>query len=230
MGTYTTNYNLFLPTIGEQGWGELVNGNFTTIDATMKSLSNNIVTLETEMDAVEDRVTVLETGEFESVTTEIVKGDVRGLLFVPATLQENTGDVLYATCPAYSFNGSNGQSFTFDCTGYVIKPTFPIKHSLGVYTRDEDIVKETLPVITSRVCTIKNGYSSTGVISYKLSTDSEYTKRNVGGNGSFTVTVPVGVSLTAYNNLPASQGGYGISLSASVPAGGVDYYIKYVTP
>ena len=209
MGTYTINYNLFLPSIGEQGWGDLVNGNFTTIDTAMKGLDTRIGTLETDMDTVEGRVTMLETGEFESVTTEIVKGDVRGLLFVPATLQENTGDVLYATCPPYSFNGSNGQSFTFDCTGYVIEPTFPIKHSLGVYTRDEDIVKEALPVITSRICTIKNGSkNSTGVISYKLSTDSEYTKRNVGGNGSFTVTVPVGVSLTAYNNLTAAAAVY----------------------
>ena len=60
MGTYTTNYNLFMPTVGEQGWGELVNGNFTTIDTTMKSLSNSIATLETEADAVEKRVTVVE--------------------------------------------------------------------------------------------------------------------------------------------------------------------------
>ena len=46
MGTYTTNYNLFMPTVGETGWGELVNGNFATIDTTMKSLSNRIGTLE----------------------------------------------------------------------------------------------------------------------------------------------------------------------------------------
>ena len=228
MGTYTTNYNLFLPSIGEQGWGDLVNGNFTTIDTAVKGLDTRIGTLETEMDTVEGRVTVLETGEFESVTTEIVKGDVRGLLFVPATLQENTGDVLYATCPGFSFDGNNGQSFTFDCTGYVIKPTFPIKHSLGVYTRDEDIVKTALPFITSRVCTIKNPHSGSNKITYRLSTDSTNSTRTLYGNGSFTVTVPVGVSLTAWANDPS--GGYGISVDASVPAGGADYYIKYVTP
>lgn len=49
MGTYTTNYNLFLPTVGEQGWGTLVNGNFETIDTTMKSLSNRITAVENEV-------------------------------------------------------------------------------------------------------------------------------------------------------------------------------------
>ena len=60
MGTYTTNYNLFMPSIGEQGWGDLVNGNFTTIDTTMNSLNTKVGTLETEMDAVEEKVTALE--------------------------------------------------------------------------------------------------------------------------------------------------------------------------
>ena len=39
MGTYTTNKNLFMPTVGETGWGELVNGNFTTIDTFLKPIS-----------------------------------------------------------------------------------------------------------------------------------------------------------------------------------------------
>ena len=78
MGTYTTNYQLFMPSVGEQGWGELVNGNFTTIDTTIKGLSNNIGTLETEINAVEERVTtseekitVLEAGKFESITADL---------------------------------------------------------------------------------------------------------------------------------------------------------------
>ena len=61
MGTYTTNYNLFMPTIGEQGWGELVNGNFTTIDTAMKGLSNSIGSLETEVDVFDGRITAVET-------------------------------------------------------------------------------------------------------------------------------------------------------------------------
>ena len=39
MGTYTTNKNLFMPSVGETGWGELVNGNFTTIDNFLKPIT-----------------------------------------------------------------------------------------------------------------------------------------------------------------------------------------------
>ena len=79
MGIYTTNYNLFMPTIGEQGWGDLVNGNFTTIDTTMAGLNTRVGMLETEVDAVEERVTTnegiittLEAGEFESLKTNTI--------------------------------------------------------------------------------------------------------------------------------------------------------------
>ena len=60
MGTYTTNYNLFLPSIGEQGWGELVNGNFTTIDTAMKGLSNRATALENADTAFGTRITTIE--------------------------------------------------------------------------------------------------------------------------------------------------------------------------
>ena len=39
MGTYTTNKELFMPSVGEQGWGDLVNGNFSTIDTFLKPIS-----------------------------------------------------------------------------------------------------------------------------------------------------------------------------------------------
>ena len=49
MGTYTTNYQLYMPTVGETGWGTLVNENFSTIDTTMKSLNNRITAVENEV-------------------------------------------------------------------------------------------------------------------------------------------------------------------------------------
>ena len=35
MGTYTINLELYKPTVGENGWGTLVNGNFDKIDAAL---------------------------------------------------------------------------------------------------------------------------------------------------------------------------------------------------
>ena len=63
MGTYTTNYNLFMPSIGEQGWGDLVNGNFTTIDTTMKSLSNRITAVENEVNGALSCTSVTTSGK-----------------------------------------------------------------------------------------------------------------------------------------------------------------------
>ena len=39
MGTYTTNKNLYMPSVGEQGWGTLVNNNFSTIDTFLKPIT-----------------------------------------------------------------------------------------------------------------------------------------------------------------------------------------------
>ena len=61
MGTYTTNYNLFMPSIGEQGWGTLVNGNFSTIDTTMKGLNNRMGTAETNITSLTTRMGTAET-------------------------------------------------------------------------------------------------------------------------------------------------------------------------
>lgn len=67
MGTYTANYQLYMPTIGEQGWGELVNGNFTTIDTAMKGLSDRATALENVDITFNTRITKLEAGELSKL-------------------------------------------------------------------------------------------------------------------------------------------------------------------
>ena len=42
MGTYTPNYNLYMPSIGEQGWGELVSNNFEILDTILNTINTNI--------------------------------------------------------------------------------------------------------------------------------------------------------------------------------------------
>lgn len=202
MGTYTTNYNLFLPTVGEQGWGELVNGNFTTIDGTMAGLNTRVGTLETEMDAVEERVTAnegrittLEAGEFESITAESVTGDVRGLLYVPATFTSGSGDVLYATCVAQSTEILTGTTTSLTVNNYKIEYTsgYPIKHGIGVYTRQSDITGDFNPSLATRKLQILNKSTTDSTsLQYKLSTNDSYKTLNLRGGGSQTFDVKIG--------------------------------------
>ena len=96
MGTYTANYNLFLPTIGEQGWGELVNGNFSTIDITMKELNTHIETLEAMFDskigALED---VVDTTTGTVTVNSIVYRNVQTVNVTPSEYTIGYSDPIY---------------------------------------------------------------------------------------------------------------------------------------
>ena len=106
MGTYTTNYNLFMPTVGETGWGTLVNGNFTTIDTTMKSLSNRITAVESEVNGALSCTSVTTSGKVTgnggiAGTTGTFSGAVTGASFNGVTIKAN--GVLTVT-PTNNFN------------------------------------------------------------------------------------------------------------------------------
>ena len=49
MGSYTPNYNLYMPSIGEQGWGDLVTNNFETLDTNLNNLQDHINTIDTNI-------------------------------------------------------------------------------------------------------------------------------------------------------------------------------------
>ena len=52
MGTYTPNYNLYMPEVGEQGWGNLVSNNFEILD----TISN---TFNTQIDTINENLITL---------------------------------------------------------------------------------------------------------------------------------------------------------------------------
>ena len=56
MGTYTPNYNLYMPSIGEQGWGELVSNNFEILDTNLNDLKNHIDTIDTQIDTINTNI------------------------------------------------------------------------------------------------------------------------------------------------------------------------------
>ena len=70
MGTYTTHLELYKPTVGENGWGTLVNENFDKIDTTIKGLDTRIETLENSNPvSYGQHVTITDDGSNRTVST-----------------------------------------------------------------------------------------------------------------------------------------------------------------
>ena len=107
MGTYTSNYNLFMPTVGETGWGTLVNTNFSTIDSTMKNLSNRITAVENEVNGALSCTSVTTSGKITgnggiAGTTGTFSGAVTGTSFNGAPLKANS---TYTVTPTNTLSG-----------------------------------------------------------------------------------------------------------------------------
>lgn len=209
MGTYTTNYNLFMPSIGEQGWGTLVNGNFSTIDTTMKGLNTRIGALETETAAIEGRVTTLETGEFESITAGTITGDISSCFNV-VSLESNQINVY----PIDAYNATvfsvSGYSKSSATKTYVANPF-------------ANLITITCKVWSSSV---NNGYrcyaqiNGTIVCDTGVILDSSSTK-------TYTTTLKDGDVIYCWGGYTSGRD-YGDSMNASVAISRGTLYLKNV--
>ena len=72
MGTYTPNYNLYMPSIGEQGWGELVSNNFEILDTNLNDLQNQITT---NLNNLQDQIDVIDTNIGNGTRTLTLTGN-----------------------------------------------------------------------------------------------------------------------------------------------------------
>ena len=105
MGTYTTHYNLFMPTVGETGWGTLVNENFETIDTTMNGLDLRVGTLETTIEVVTSAIEIDENKNvtfYGNVSLNGIDGnimcasiDVKQINLLVTCNPSGTGDVVF---------------------------------------------------------------------------------------------------------------------------------------
>ena len=122
MGTYTTNYQLYMPTIGETGWGTLINGNYQIIDTTMKSLSNRITAVENEVNGALSCTSVTTSGKITgnggiAGTTGTFSGAVTAASFNGVILK-SSGTITvkpsstFIYIPPAGSSGTNTQSLT----------------------------------------------------------------------------------------------------------------------
>ena len=253
MGTYTTNYNLFLPSIGEQGWGELVNGNFATIDSTMKSLSNRITAIENEVNgnlsctSVATSGTITSTGlitgngGFKGNLTGNVTGDVTGRILLNSKIA-TSGDILYSTCAAQSYshtvpanNTDRGYQSSLTCftvTGYVNQSiSYPYKISHGIYVKapSSGSVPSSVARTLTFTVTLNNRQSDSAYLTVNLMINgadiAEGSGTNVGTILTHTCTVYNGdvIGLSYYHGRYVKD----FTISATVSKG-TDYYVQAI--
>lgn len=166
MGTYTTNYNLFMPSHGEQGWGDLVNDNFSTIDATMKGLDTRIGTLETEAETLDSRTrtlenTIPEEGMIVATKTIDAQEGVYGRLYINGVLTTDNSGTQYAsvtsTVQSTSIAQIGGGTKTSDAItveGIINKLNdvpYPIRISPGIYIKSDEYVTGDINTVLSQV-------------------------------------------------------------------------------
>lgn len=225
MGTYTTNYNLFMPSVGEQGWGELVNGNFTTIDTTMARLNTRIGTLETETDTLDSRIEALEITIPEQ---GLVDGNLKGLLFVPAVIQISEGNEIYAQCPTQTSRGTSTTNPTnITIANYTYPYVTPKRHTVGVFTRESDLSGIPALNLTTRTMQISCLVGGTITGYYKKTTDSTYTSVTLTQSKPANVTVEVGSTYSYYAKYSNGNNAYDQILTVLAEP---TYYVKYATP
>lgn len=123
MGTYTTNYNLFMPTVGEQGWGELVNGNFTTIDTTMAGLNTRLTAVENEVNGALSCTSVTTSGTITSTGMINANGGIKGKI---VSKYYDSGTVLGLSMdfPAVSIFGEGPMNATSSIPLNFVRPEY----------------------------------------------------------------------------------------------------------
>ena len=198
MGTYTMNYNLFMPSVGEQGWGELVNGNFTTIDTTMAGLNTRIGTAETNITSLTTRMGTAETTIASNVSrVGTAESNISSLTTKTNSLQTSVNNLSASIPTTIGYSGT----FTIAMVAHGV-PSNSIPRTDGIFPIYCSSVKvsgkvylgySTSSSSTATLVLISNSGSTETALT---TTAKEYTVSNVssilikyGGSGSITFTI-----------------------------------------
>ena len=214
MGTYTTNYNLYMPTVGEQGWGTLVNGNFTTIDATMKGFDTRLTTVET----YGPRITAIEN-------------EVNGnLSCTSVTTSKINGGWHYLT-PVIYFNSTSGLDGTF--TFKTGKGSTITGQSLsnGFNTPTLSLSNNGIPSAAYLKNGIYRNAPSNYTVSGNITVRGVLTSANTVSGSSYQATATVYVNGVSSSSKTINLSGASTwNVDFTVPATATSVYVHFKTP
>lgn len=179
----------------------------------------DLLATDVKCDTVEADEFVGGVGNF---TSGLFSNGVQGLLFVPASIDLTSGTV-YATCPAIS-SSTTSANWNITIPDYTVSSNLPIEHSIGVYTRTEDISNEELAHVNTRTLTFKHLANATTTISYKETSSTEWITL-----GTLTYNTTATVTLKTDTEYNFKQSRSGTKLDYSVPEEAT-VYITYPYP
>ena len=201
MGTYTPNYNLYMPSVGEQGWGDLVSNNFEILDTVILNNLNNL----------QDQIDVINTNIGNGTRTLTLTGSASSTPDFQQYWESNVwitymnGNHTFATGVTPS---SSARLCLIICNG-----NLTITGSLDTYPAA--LRKETPPNSTSN-----NVYSKTISTSYSDTITLPYTK----SNNSAVLSVSKSDLKSFLDAITYNSVNYTLSIPAATAAGGVGEY------
>ena len=214
MGTYTTNYNLFLPSIGEQGWGELVNNNFSTIDTAMKGLDTRLTTCESTDVSYNTRLETLEAGEFETINGNNGIFDVIQIknLYLDGGVATKTNSIYTFTVGSIrATTGNTATTIPTSNTLFATSPSWKINSSVNV---------------TSGKATLKSISSYTGTISATITHPSSSSLSSYTFYLTFNLIDETGAVVATANGNHAMSTGSGTATITHTFLPGKTYHTK----
>ena len=209
MGTYTPNYNLYMPSIGEQGWGNLVSNNFEILDTNLNDLQNQITTNLNNINNLQDQIDVIDTNIGNGTRTLTLTGSASS---TPNFRQYWEGNVYVTyingnhTLTANIKPSSSARMCLIICTGNLTIST-------GLDTYPTSLRQETPPNSPSNNVyrkTISTSYSDTITLPYTKSNNSAVIEFSKSDLKSFLDAV----NYTSVN--------YTLSIPHAIAAGGTD--------
>ena len=195
MGTYTTNYQLYMPSVGETGWGILVNGNFTTIDTAMKGLSNRITVVENEVNGALSCTSVTTSGKITgnggiAGTTGTFSGAVSALNITKTGLFPAT--LMLTTSPSTMEGISTAITYSGSASGSIANNTYASINLLGIsgqFNAYSSQSAKTIKSIYSGEYTINKIYVQSGTWTFKLAVGIYITGTLISSSGAkYSVT------------------------------------------
>ena len=212
MGTYTPNYNLYMPSIGEQGWGNLVSNNFEILDTNLNNLQDQINTINTQIDTIDTQI--------DTINTNI--GDGTRILSISSPPIINSEN--FSNCASYDNNNVYIAQFSGENVTFSSIPQPPHSCRLMIISMSGNLTINgninTYPTSLQYESPPNSAGSNTYAKTIQFGSFSTYTLTYTANANNSQITMDYNDYLNFINVVDQSIKTYSLSIPAATAAGG----------